>query len=70
MVYQKKIEGNGFMNRKIRQIICVILSLICVVSIWYKPVLANEKSSNYSDIDSQLYTFPRMPTTTESSSNS
>ena len=42
------------MNRKIRQIICVILSLICVVSIWYKPVLANEKSSNYSDIDSRL----------------
>ena len=50
----EKIRGNGFMNRKIRQIICVILSLICVIAIWYKPVLANEKSSNYSDIDSQL----------------
>ena len=50
----EKIRGNGFMNRKIRQIICVILSLICVVSIWYKPVLANEKSSSYSDIDSRL----------------
>lgn len=50
----EKIRGNGFMNRKIRQIICVILSLICVIAIWYKPVLANEKSSNYSDMDSRL----------------
>lgn len=50
----EKIRGNGFMNRKIRQIICVILLLICVIAIWYKPVLANEKSSNYSDIDSRL----------------
>lgn len=50
----EKIWGNGFMNRKIRQIICVILSLICVITIWYQPVVANEKSSNYSDIDSRL----------------
>ena len=50
----EKNRGNGFMNRKTRQIICVILSLICVIAIWYKPVLANKKSSNYSDIDSQL----------------
>ena len=39
----EKIKGNGFMNRKIRQIIYVILSLICVIAIWDKPVLANEK---------------------------
>ncbi len=50
----EKIRENAFMNRKIRQIICVILSLICVIAIWYKPVLANEISSNYSDIDSRL----------------
>lgn len=42
------------MNRKIKQIFCVILSLIFVISIGYKLVLANEKSGNYSDIDSQL----------------
>ena len=50
----EKNKGKGFMNRKIRQIICVILSLICVIAIWDKPVLAYEKSSNYSDIDSQI----------------
>ena len=50
----EKIRGNGFMNRKIRQIISVMLSLICVITIWYQPVMANEKSSNYSDIDSRL----------------
>ena len=50
----EKNKGKGFMNRKIRQIICVILSIICVIAIWDKPVLAYEKSSNYSDIDSQI----------------
>ncbi len=43
----EKIKGKGFINR---QNICVILSLICVIAIWYKPVLANEKSSNYRSI--------------------
>lgn len=42
------------MNRKIRQIIIIILLLICAVTIGNNSVLANEKSKDYSDIDSQI----------------
>lgn len=42
------------MNGKVRQIVSVILLLVFVIVIGYSPVLANEKSRDYSDIDSRL----------------